>query len=524
MRAGCVSCPVCESILVLSVQESNLYTDKLKKIFMERFNAPSVNDEDDNACTHICMYKCGYCHWNSIQDLGVYSKLNLGSSSDIDEKEIMAKAAKGVQVQLLNLMKRRQDSANPILKKLISSWNEKLKTEEVNKRKAEMLVSGRPAGGGGPKVTCISVANTCSILDNKDMNLKRGSAWSIKSLDDTINKRKNHILKQVNDSVVEDQEDRPNKLSIQKLSGDHDQGSDINNMTFDQYSRQSTISTFNSLDNETIMPIPVKLRTRAVRRDCKELASGKPGILVKPKANPLEGDSSLRYGQGQWWKKDSSAIHTIPKITIYKRLYNRDTSQHALLLCISNPTLGPIRLKVHTNFSSTGDNSFISSLPPTYHNLILTCFPLKLITSKVIPANYCSTAMDMISLDPVEDAFLELGAIGGSGSDVAAEIQNWGGEINWSRREGNEERGEEYCNCKMILRQKDRTYVQFMVDENDLEQTNNNLEYLSTALVLEIQVGDGSWESSLIQKKIEEEDGNEDTVSFIILPTWKVNT
>ncbi len=299
---GCVSCPICESILVLSVQKSDFYEEKLKKILMEGSSDADNNSKD---CTHICMYKCGYCHWNSVQDLGVCSRLNVESSSDTDEKEMMAKAAKDVQVQLSNLMKKKQEIANPVLQNLINSWNEKLKFEEVNRRKAEMLVSARPIGGGGAKLNSISIANTCSVLDTKDINLRTGNAWSIKSLDDTINQRKDHIYKQVNDPVLGEQGDLSNKLSVQEVSKsrDQDQGDPIQSMTFDQSLRQSTISTINTLGNEILMPIPVKLRSRAVRRDCKELASGKPGILVKPKVNPLEGDSSLRYGQGQWWKK-----------------------------------------------------------------------------------------------------------------------------------------------------------------------------------------------------------------------------
>jgi hypothetical protein len=35
-----------------------------------------------------------------------------------------------------------------------------------------------------------------------------------------------------------------------------------------------------------------------------ELSKGKPGILIKSKINPLDGDTtSSRTGHGQWWKK-----------------------------------------------------------------------------------------------------------------------------------------------------------------------------------------------------------------------------
>jgi hypothetical protein len=54
---------------------------------------------------------------------------------------------------------------------------------------------------------------------------------------------------------------------------------------------------------ETLLPLSIPLRSRKSRRCRAELAESRPGILVKPKLNPLEGDSSLRTGHGQWWKK-----------------------------------------------------------------------------------------------------------------------------------------------------------------------------------------------------------------------------
>jgi hypothetical protein len=54
---------------------------------------------------------------------------------------------------------------------------------------------------------------------------------------------------------------------------------------------------------QDLLPLSIPLRVRTSRRCRAELAEGRPGILVKPKLNPLEGDSSLRTGHGQWWKK-----------------------------------------------------------------------------------------------------------------------------------------------------------------------------------------------------------------------------
>lgn len=54
---------------------------------------------------------------------------------------------------------------------------------------------------------------------------------------------------------------------------------------------------------ENLLPLRVPLRLRRALRCRQELGKGRPGILVKPKLSPLEGDSSMRTGHGQWFKK-----------------------------------------------------------------------------------------------------------------------------------------------------------------------------------------------------------------------------
>jgi hypothetical protein len=44
---------------------------------------------------------------------------------------------------------------------------------------------------------------------------------------------------------------------------------------------------------QDLLPLPIPLRVRTSRRCRAELAEGRPGILLKPKLNPLEGDTSL---------------------------------------------------------------------------------------------------------------------------------------------------------------------------------------------------------------------------------------
>jgi len=60
------------------------------------------------------------------------------------------------------------------------------------------------------------------------------------------------------------------------------------------------------------------LCTKRVRRCRQDVEAGRPGILLKPKVNPLEGDSSWTGTAGKWWQKDSSAIHVLPSVSVIR--------------------------------------------------------------------------------------------------------------------------------------------------------------------------------------------------------------
>lgn len=60
----------------------------------------------------------------------------------------------------------------------------------------------------------------------------------------------------------------------------------------------------------------VRLRSKRTVRCRKDLEEGKLNILIQPKPYPLDGDSSMKLQTGDWWVKDSSAIHLLPLVTI----------------------------------------------------------------------------------------------------------------------------------------------------------------------------------------------------------------
>ncbi|CAM9370130.1 unnamed protein product [Choristocarpus tenellus] len=101
--------------------------------------------------------------------------------------------------------------------------------------------------------------------------------------------------------------------------------------------------------SEADWPRRVRLRTQLGKRCRKDLAVGRPGILVKPFINPLDGDSKK---EGRWFKKDCSASLFVPRVTVaslpsLKAL--REGHPTALVLRVSNPQISPLRVRLDTD-------------------------------------------------------------------------------------------------------------------------------------------------------------------------------
>ncbi|CAM9730661.1 unnamed protein product [Ectocarpus fasciculatus] len=63
------------------------------------------------------------------------------------------------------------------------------------------------------------------------------------------------------------------------------------------------------------IPKRVTLLSKRTLRSTLDMQQGRMKILVQPKPNPLDGDSSQK-NRGAWWVKDSSAIHELPRYLV----------------------------------------------------------------------------------------------------------------------------------------------------------------------------------------------------------------
>lgn len=128
--------------------------------------------------------------------------------------------------------------------------------------------------------------------------------WSVETLEASIKERQRALLAD---------EDFASKLQlpVHRISLDDDpvQTQDsLNGVSHTAIQLQALNRPNQITARSELLPLPISLRPRLSRRCRAELAQGRPGILLKPKLNPLEGDSSLRSGHGQWFKKASDNI------------------------------------------------------------------------------------------------------------------------------------------------------------------------------------------------------------------------
>lgn len=159
----------------------------------------------------------------------------------------------------------------------------------------------------------LQIKDARQVADHKDLfserKIRRGiqslrsfdrdKHWSLEILEAALE------TKRKQDTVLPEESKLESSLSIKRLDlDDGDAGTPpVFEGTLGAWQWQALVR---GVHREDLLPLPVPLRARRSRRCRAELASGRPGILVKPKLNPLEGDSSLRTGHGQWWRKVSS--------------------------------------------------------------------------------------------------------------------------------------------------------------------------------------------------------------------------
>jgi dynactin 4 len=243
-KPACRRCPLCLS--VASVHTSN--------------EAASGGIE--------CFFQCGFCDWTSkVCDLTVTVPSD-GDGGKLDRLELM-RAAEDMNSMLMERRKQAIQRLDEMHRSLTDHWS-KYRAQQhrhETKRQAEEL-------------------------------------WSLELLEANVQAKAAAMRTGRVDCPLPTSPNMPvQRRSIQEIMAQQSSAQVASAET--KFADTVSLLSYHlqSMDAAPLLPLSIPLMLRQSRRCREELADGRPGILLKPKLNPLEGDSSLPTGHGQWFRK-----------------------------------------------------------------------------------------------------------------------------------------------------------------------------------------------------------------------------
>jgi dynactin-4 len=240
-KPTCRKCPLCRSIASIAVDETD------------------------------CFYKCGLCDWTS-RECNLYASVSVGNDGAVLQDDL-EKAADDLGRKLTTRSAQKDHGAAEHYKTMLQAL-EGMAKDQVKGKRHTFFPS--------------TAASMRRELDGPE-------GWSVQSLEDSMVAREKLVAASIAD-IISGQDLQHASLEVDQI---------LDESLRDKPTTSVLLQSGDTTSLNDLLPLPVPLRPRKSRRCRAELAEGRPGILVKPKLNPLEGDSSLRTGHGQWWKKVS---------------------------------------------------------------------------------------------------------------------------------------------------------------------------------------------------------------------------
>ena len=240
-KPTCRLCPLCRSIASVTVENS------------------------------LCFYLCGRCDWSS-RECNLHTSVTVGSDG-VAKKDDLDRAVQELGNQLKARIEQHDHWVEDHYKMMLNTL-EGMAKEQVKGQRTTMFFP------------------SFSAANRRGMDAPEG--WTIQTLEDSLLSRGKLVEASISE-IVGGQE-----ISLVSLEAEQKLDDSLSGKSLMSVLLQGEVSATSLQD---LFPLPIPLRPRKSRRCRAELADGRPGILVKPKLNPLEGDSSLRTGHGQWWKK-----------------------------------------------------------------------------------------------------------------------------------------------------------------------------------------------------------------------------
>lgn len=488
-QATCQRCPICLSV-------ASVHTG-----------------ENENNGALECFYQCGGCDWTSKQ-CGVRVPLPTADGGDNPPGRVeLARAAE----DLVQAVKERR-SIEPSV-----AWQQKL---------AKEWDEGR---------TSSSFAQQHSVAS------RRADEWSVATLDA---QRQIIEAQWTADHSNYELPSGCNRVTIQDILKRSTAPDDSESQTADPRSLLAYQLQPHTVDVAALLPLPLALETRQSRRCRAELSAGRPGILLKPKLNPQEGDSSLPTGHGQWHRKvslhhdekkyiyifgqlnavflsshfyflqsnkDSSAIHVIPRVQVIQHHppSTETSNKRVFLLKVANPTLGTVRLRM----AKSDYQGEVNHWDEFSHDLKTTTKMPRVLVDTLnqtfmdvqlnadIDLDISNNTDTLVELLSAEDSIIELGA---RANDTPAEVMQWkpGSAATSS------DTAATMMSIRLVAKSASDAWFELVLPVSPENDDASN----AVPLALQVNLGNGSWESSLIPTQPEKKD---DRVTFDLVLAWK---
>ena len=234
--------------------------------------------------------------------------------------------------------------------------------------------------------------------------------------------------------------------------------------------------------------------------------------------------------------QDSSAVHVLPKVRVLHHgskvldgTANNNTEQHAFLIKITNPTLGLVRLQLGMS-SYTGelfwddDDNEDGKMNPVLRNLLIDTLSCQYVNAFLLTPQQPSDALttELVELDSAEDAMVDFGKT----RETPAEVSGWTAEAAMSAASSPSLEVKEtevtFLGSKCLAQQSGSAWFEVVCVTSSSSPDVASVRFPAIPLALKIEVGNGSWESSLIQAN--EEGEGPDLVSFDLLLSWPSST
>jgi hypothetical protein len=195
--------------------------------------------------------------------------------------------------------------------------------------------------------------------------------------------------------------------------------------------------------------------------------------------------------------------------------HGTDGVKHALLLKISNPTLGAINLRLQSS-AYTGEPVWENKAEhnPFLENLLVDPLTELTVNAKLMTESLHDVkATEMCQLEPAEDSFLELGK---PSYEDPVEVSEWKPAPVLSNSPVNVENPSP--SLRLVTQKSAVAWFELVLVENTVE--NEKEYYTAIPLALQIKVGAGSWENSLIQPDPSKVGEEKDMVTFDLVIAW----